>query len=335
MWVLPPIEPPWSCLNKVKRGKGTLQNLSTPIEESGTLFNALCTVTAAANSQQHVRHHCHNKSTDKWIKQPSKLQPVLPLSIQITDEDYQHLGFQPIANTNSQRITIQAMADSGCHSCLVGFRCTLPIIEVWKFLGQLYSASLERISVLNWAFLWSDTLENSFFQTCRWLDTCGKNGIIQNPSKFVFASGTVEFSGFEITPDNVRPSPAILRAISDFPTPKNLTDIRSWFGLVNQVTYAFSMTDKMLLFRELLKPKNTFHWDTNRQNLLHYIITIKNKDSGRDWTQSQNLWQEETYMHCHRLVENRHRFLAFPEALQLPREHSILLSWRMADCLSR
>jgi len=83
----------------------------------------------------------------------------------------------------------------------------------------------------------------------------------------VFASDTVEFSGFKITPENVRPSPAILCATSDFLTPKNLTDIQSWFGLVNQVTYVFSMTDKMLPFRELLKPKNTFHWDANLQNL--------------------------------------------------------------------
>ena len=59
----------------------------------------------------------------------------------------------------------------------------------------------------------------------------------------------------------------MLKAISDFPVPKSLTDIRSWFGLVNQVSYAFSMTDKMLPFRELLKPKTTFHWDENLQQI--------------------------------------------------------------------
>ena len=113
-------------------------------------------------------------------------------------------------------------------------------------------------------------MESSFFQTCQWLDICGKNSIIQNPSKFVSASDTVEFSGFEITPDNVRSSPAIMRAISEFPTPKSLTDIRSWFGLVNQVIYAFSMTNRMLPFRALLEPKTTFHWDNNLQNLFEH-----------------------------------------------------------------
>lgn len=38
-----------------------------------------------------------------------------------------------------------------------------------------------------------------------------------------------------ITPDNVRPSLTMLRAISEFSTQKNLRDICSWFGLVNQM----------------------------------------------------------------------------------------------------
>ena len=50
-------------------------------------------------------------------------------------------------------------------------------------------------------------------------------------------------------------------AIRDFPTPRNITDICSWFGFVNQVSYAFSMAERMLPFRELLKPGNTSTWN--------------------------------------------------------------------------
>ena len=70
----------------------------------------------------------------------------------------------------------------------------------------------------------------------------------------------MEFAGFEITPDSVRPYEKYIKAILDFPTLTNDTDVRSWFGLVNQVSYAFSMTEKMLPFRELLKPSVTFVW---------------------------------------------------------------------------
>ena len=80
------------------------------------------------------------------------------------------------------------------------------------------------------ALLWSDTIEESFHQAAHWLDICGKNGIILNPEKFRFAADTVEFAGFEISATHVRPSRMYLSAILDFPTPKDLTDVRSWFG---------------------------------------------------------------------------------------------------------
>ena len=97
--------------------------------------------------------------------------------------------------------------------------------------------------------LWSDTIHDCFFQAAKWLDICGRNGIILNPEKFVFAQDNVEFAGFEITSDTVRPCKKYLRAIVEFPTPRNITDVRSWFGLLNQVAYAFSMAERMLPFR--------------------------------------------------------------------------------------
>lgn len=108
--------------------------------------------------------------------------------------------------------------------------------------------------------LWSDSIQESFFQAVQWLDICGRNGIILNPEKFVFAAPTVDFAGFTITPDDVRPCSRYLKAIQDFPRPRNLTDVRSWFGLVNQVAYAFSMAERMQPFRRLLKSGERFVW---------------------------------------------------------------------------
>jgi hypothetical protein len=108
--------------------------------------------------------------------------------------------------------------------------------------------------------LWSDDITSSFFQAVDWLDICGKNGIILNPEKFVFCQDTVSFAGFEITPDNVRPCQQYLDAIRKFPKPNNITDMRSWFGLINQVSYAFASAEHMLPFREALKPGSSFTW---------------------------------------------------------------------------
>ena len=124
--------------------------------------------------------------------------------------------------------------------------------------------------------LWSDTIEESFFQAAQWLDTCGKHGITLNHTKFHFAKDEDEFAGFEITKDTLHPCKNYIRAIANFPTPRNLTEIWSWFGLVNQVSYAFSMANTMLPFRELLEPSNKFHCTDTLQRALeqskHTII---------------------------------------------------------------
>ena len=110
------------------------------------------------------------------------------------------------------------------------------------------------------ALIWSSSIAESFLQAQDWLDICGRHGITLNPSKFRFAMESVDFAGFEITSETVRPCRKYTKAISDFPTPTSLTDVRSWFGLINQVAYAFSMTDIMLPFRDLLKPSVPFEW---------------------------------------------------------------------------
>lgn len=117
------------------------------------------------------------------------------------------------------------------------------------------------------ALLWDDSIEESFHHTVDYLDTCGNNGITLNPSKFDFARSTVEFAGFEIAPTRVRPCPRFIEAILKFPTPRNITDIRSWFGLINQVSYAFAAADKMIPFRNLLKPGTRFVWTKELDDL--------------------------------------------------------------------
>ena len=103
-------------------------------------------------------------------------------------------------------------------------------------------------------------METAFFHAVDWFDACARNGVTVNPEKFVFASETVEFAGFEITPTTVRPCKKSLEAILSFPTPQNITDMRSWFGLLNQVAYAFSVAEHMQPFRHLLKPGTLFQW---------------------------------------------------------------------------
>ena len=118
-----------------------------------------------------------------------------------------------------------------------------------------------KTKCINDTCTWANDLKGSFFQACAWLDLCGNNAIIQNPEKFQFGEDVIEFAGFEITMNSIRPCKTFLLAIQEFPVPQTLTNIRSWFGLINQVNYCVSMMDTMKPFRDLLKPSTTFYWD--------------------------------------------------------------------------
>ena len=113
------------------------------------------------------------------------------------------------------------------------------------------------------SLLWDDSIEDSFWHTLDYIKICSDKGIVFNKEKFKFARDTIEFAGFEVTNEGYRPPDRILSAIRDFPTPKSITDIRSWYGLVHQVAYAFAQAPIMAPFRELLSKKRSFYWDEN------------------------------------------------------------------------
>ena len=58
----------------------------------------------------------------------------------------------------------------------------------------------------------------------------------------------------------MKPLDKYIRAISEFPTPTRTTDIRSWFGLVHQVSHYNKLTDMMAPFKPFLSPKKKFEW---------------------------------------------------------------------------
>jgi hypothetical protein len=139
--------------------------------------------------------------------------------------------------------------------------------------GDAYTARMSYITaeisnkkqLVDDTCIYNNTLEENFIDTCKFISLSSSAGIVFNKKKFQFGSGQVEFLGFVVTEDSVRPSDKFLGAIRDFPRPRDITSIRSWFGLVNQCNFAFSQSDIMLPFRNLLKPSTEFLWTPELQ----------------------------------------------------------------------
>ena len=108
--------------------------------------------------------------------------------------------------------------------------------------------------------LYDKTIKEAFFRACEFLDTCGNNGVILNPKKFIFSEREVDFLGFTVTDTGVKPTQNFMDSILNFPSPANLTDVRSWFGAIAQISYTFAASPVMLPFKHLLSSKNSFTW---------------------------------------------------------------------------
>ena len=68
------------------------------------------------------------------------------------------------------------------------------------------------------------------------LQRCAERKITLNQTKWTFAQPQVTFAGFILSADGYKVDSSITDAISRFPTPSNRTNLRSFFGLVNQLS---------------------------------------------------------------------------------------------------
>ena len=104
------------------------------------------------------------------------------------------------------------------------------------------------------------------------LARCRANGITLNREKFVVAAPRVNFCGYQLSDEGISADPEKVTAIRDFPTPTNLTDLRSFMGLVNQLaefTPDIAATAQPL--RPLMSPKRAFLWTPDHDEAFRQV----------------------------------------------------------------
>lgn len=161
--------------------------------------------------------------------------------------------------------------------------------------------------------LWSDSISDAYSQAVEWLHICATNGVTLNPEKFHFAEDSVEFAGFEITPTTVKPCRKYIRAITDFPTPKNLTDV-SLLHIQHDIGHG-----------TIQGPTETL--GEVRLDRISPISIQQLQVSHRQGNprRGEDLRQNQTNLSSNRLVKERDRVLAIPEALPVPIQRRLLL----------
>ena len=106
---------------------------------------------------------------------------------------------------------------------------------------------------------YDETWEEHVRHVTEILTPCAKRGISLNYDKFQFGRTEVQFGGYILSANGFRFDPDLHEAIANF---LNITDLRSFFGFVNQLSdFTNIVALKLEPLRPLLKPRNDFLWE--------------------------------------------------------------------------
>ena len=87
--------------------------------------------------------------------------------------------------------------------------------------------------------------------------------------------GTLSFAGYIISSKGVSPDPERIEALRKFPTPKDVTGVKSFLGLANQLSFFIpDFTQNTKALRELLGKGKVFRWLPDHQFEVESVKTI-------------------------------------------------------------
>ena len=117
------------------------------------------------------------------------------------------------------------------------------------------------VRVVDDLLLFNRTFPAHISGLCSVLQAARDAGITFSPGKFEFAMKELMWVGYHIRQGGYEVDPNKLRAISEFPKPTNITELRSFMGLVEQLAgFSSEVAAAKGPLRPLLSSKNAFLW---------------------------------------------------------------------------
>ena len=97
-------------------------------------------------------------------------------------------------------------------------------------------------------------------------------GITLNLDKCVFSIKQVKFLGHVISSNGIEVDPDKVKAIADLPAPTNVQEVRTFLGMVNQLSkFSDHLADKTKRIRKLLLKENKWTWGNAQQKAFEKI----------------------------------------------------------------
>ena len=115
------------------------------------------------------------------------------------------------------------------------------------------------------------TKEIALQRLCMVLDGCRKTGVIISNKKLKMGE-EVKFGGYIINSHTVKPNPEKVEGISQFPVPTNVSELRSFLGLVNTFDiFQPDLAHAKATLNELLRKNIAWVWLEDHQKSFQEI----------------------------------------------------------------
>ena len=97
-------------------------------------------------------------------------------------------------------------------------------------------------------------------------------GLTLNAGKCEFSKTEIRFLGHVVSNQGISPDPEKMKAITLFPEPKDVGDIRRFLGIINQLSkFSPHIAHETKPLRDLLSKKNSWVWGTDQQRAFQKI----------------------------------------------------------------
>ena len=100
-------------------------------------------------------------------------------------------------------------------------------------------------------------------------------GITLNPAKCEFSCKEIRFLGQLVDTQGVRADPSKVKAIQQMKEPKNISELRSFLGMINQLgKFTPNLAENTKPLRDLLSTKNQWTWGSRQQEAFKQLQSL-------------------------------------------------------------
>ena len=188
-----------------------------------------------------------------------------------------HGYFQLALDEESSRLTT-FLLPSGRYRYLRTPMGLISSSDEWCRHSDTVLEGLPYAKIVNDILVWAESLPQLVDRVKIIAERCKSINIVLSRKKFEIGS-EIAFAGLMTSAGGIKPDPERIRALTKFPAPRDISGVRSFLGLANQLSgFVPDFAHMTVKLRELTSKKNAFLWGEDHQKEFEQVKNLLTSD---------------------------------------------------------